>query len=218
MIRKRQFARLALPIMCVFFLVMGCGVPTLFRPESTATNTPDYVAIVLSRTPRQDATEIIILPTATPTLPPTETALPTSTMTITATQIPCNWAQYVGDLSYPDDSIVIEEKVFVKTWRLKNIGTCTWNSNYRVVFSEGEKMGVDLNGVPLTTGTVPPGGYVDVSISLTAPAETGSYEAYFKLRSPDGALFGVGADSSGSFWVKIQSAHITDTPTKTPEN
>ena len=62
---------------------------------------------------------------------------------------------------------------FVITWRLKNIGSCTWTTACAVVFVSGEQMGgpEDLN----FTQNVTPGETVDGSINLTAPNATGDY-------------------------------------------
>jgi hypothetical protein len=92
---------------------------------------------------------------------------------------------------------------FTKTWRLKNIGSCTWTSGYKLVFDRGDAMGGPAE-VQLTTGTVAPGQTVDVSVNLKAPAQTGTYQGYWKLRNASGVLFGWGDKASSAFWVKIK--------------
>jgi hypothetical protein len=136
----------------------------------------------------------------TPTLTPTSTATPTQTPIPT----PCDAAQYVSDVTYPDDSDVTVNAEFVKTWRLRNVGTCTWTSGYQVVFDHGDRMSAP-DSVMLTSGTVPPGSTMDVSVTLKAPADAGTYQGFFKLRNPSGVLFGVGADGNTAFWVKIEA-------------
>ena len=143
-------------------------------------------------------------PTATQVTPATPTQTFTNTPTVTLTPIPCNWAQFVSDVSYPDDTEVLINSGFVKTWRLKNVGTCTWTSAYQLVFSSGDQMGA-ANAVALTGGTVPPGGTADVSINLTAPGSAGTYKGLFKLKAGDGAIFGIGAAANGSFFVQIKA-------------
>jgi hypothetical protein len=42
---------------------------------------------------------------------------------------------------------------------------------------------------PVTNGEVEPGEEVDVSVSMTAPEETGEYEGFWKLRNQAGQVF-----------------------------
>jgi LysM repeat protein len=114
----------------------------------------------------------------------------------------CNQAQMVADVNMPDGTAVTAGANFTKTWRLKNVGTCTWTSAYALVFDHGESMGAPAS-MPLTTTSVPPGGTVDLSIPLRAPATAGTYQGDFRLRAADGVVFGIGANGQGSFWVKI---------------
>ena len=138
------------------------------------------------------------------TTPPTATITPTFTPTITVTSIPCNRASFVMDVNYPDGTEVVIDKDFTKTWRLQNTGSCTWTSGYKIIFSHGDRM--DAPGeVQLTGGTVAPGQTVDVSVDLTAPHDTGTYKGYFKLKSSDGAVFGIGAAGSNPFYVEIKA-------------
>lgn len=44
---------------------------------------------------------------------------------------------------------------------------------------------------------------IDISIELTTPNEAGEYIAYYKLRSTEGTIFGVGDDRDQPFWVAI---------------
>jgi hypothetical protein len=84
---------------------------------------------------------------------------------------------------------------FVKTWRLKNNGTCAWTPSYAVVFSSGNAMGGPATQA--LTGNVNPGGTVDISVSLTAPITPGSYTGYWKLRNASAVLF-------SEFYVQIE--------------
>jgi hypothetical protein len=122
--------------------------------------------------------------------------------TVTPTALPCNWAQFIADVTYPDDSELGIVDHFTKTWRLKNIGSCTWTSGYSLVFDHGDPMGAPA-AQQLTTGTVAPGGTIDVSVDLVTPASPGTYQGFFKLRASDSTVFGIGADKNTAFWVKI---------------
>jgi peptidoglycan hydrolase-like protein with peptidoglycan-binding domain len=135
-------------------------------------------------------------PTATATLPPAPTA--------TNTSLPCNMASFVSDVSYPDDSVVTVNTAFTKTWKLKNVGSCTWTSGYQLIFDSGDQMGGPASQ-QLTNGTVAPGGDLNVSVDLTAPANTGTYKGNWKIREPGGAVFAL---STGPFWVQIKAAAV----------
>ncbi|MBN2086022.1 MAG: hypothetical protein JW748_12455 [Anaerolineales bacterium] len=148
--------------------------------------------------------------TATNTMmpPATNTLMPSFTSTIfipsvTPTAVPCNWAQFISDVTIPDGWETSPSDHFIKTWRLKNIGSCTWTSGYALVFDHGDQMGAPASQ-QLTTGSVAPGGSIDVSVDLVSPAAAGTYQGYFKLRASDSSVFGIGAAADTAFWVKIK--------------
>ena len=93
---------------------------------------------------------------------------------------------------------------FTKTWRLKNVGTCTWTSGYKLVFENGDRMSAP-DSKSFTSGSVAPGGTVDVSVDLTAPDDEGTYQGNFRLKESGGVLFGIGPAGTAAFWVKIKA-------------
>jgi len=138
------------------------------------------------------ATYSAVLPTATPViLQPTAVPAP----------VPCNWAQYVADVTYPDGSTIKQNVPFQKIWRMKNIGSCTWTPGYSLVFVSGYNMSGSIS-TPINV-TVPPGGVADIGINLTSPTQPGNYTSYYQLRDTGGALFGIGPTANGAFWIKI---------------
>lgn len=113
----------------------------------------------------------------------------------------CDWAQFVFDVTVPDGTTYTPGTTFQKTWRLKNIGTCTWSTSYALVFSSGEQM-----GAPAAVNfphNVAPGGTVDLSVTMTAPSSAGHYFSYWKLRNAGGAIFGIGSTANKAFWAEI---------------
>src|SRR5215207_4418716 len=91
----------------------------------------------------------------------------------------CDQAQFVSDLTAPDGSSFAPGAAFTKTWRLRNIGTCTWTQSYNLVWVGGE-----LFGAPQSlklSADVPPGGMVDLAVNLTAPTTIGNYKGFFKI-------------------------------------
>ena len=113
----------------------------------------------------------------------------------------CDWAQFVADVTVPDGTKYDPGATFTKTWRLRNIGTCTWTTGYTMVFDSGEKMGTTTS-VPLPN-SVAPGQTVDVSVNMTAPGTAGHYIGYWKFKNASGTLFGIGFNAMKSWWVEI---------------
>lgn len=147
-------------------------------------------------------------PTATQTpRPPTATSIPPTAVTR------CNWAQFVTDVTIPDGTRFAPGTAFTKTWRLKNIGTCTWTGQYYMAFVNGEAMGAPVS--VMMPEIVPPGDTVDISVNLTAPATVGRKKGNWQLYNPAGVPFGIGWNAGGTFYVEIEVATATPTPTAT---
>jgi hypothetical protein len=115
----------------------------------------------------------------------------------------CDRGGFEQDVTIPDNTVLNPGEAFTKTWRLRNTGTCTWNSGYSIVFEEGDALGGPPSA-PLTNSTVPPDGTVDVSVNLQAPQDPGSYQGFWMLRNQAGQIFGLGNQADKNFWVKIQ--------------
>jgi hypothetical protein len=210
----------------VFFIAisLACNLPMITN-TGTTTGTPTTLA--LSPTPATPSTtNTSTKPAETPTLTATSTVTPVPpTSTNTAVVIPCNRAQYISDVNYPDDTTVLINTTFTKTWRIKNTGSCTWTSGYKIIFDSGDRMGAP-DETTLTGGTVPPDATVDVSVQLKAPGAIGSYRGDYRFRSPDNIVFGIGASGMETCWVQIKTdaLHIVvplvpihiNSPTPTP--
>ncbi len=165
-------------------------------------------ALVMSSTPAESLTLA-----ASPTLEASNTPLITNTFTpgsATNTPIPlrspqstqgqsCDNALFIDDITYPDYSEVPAGTTFVKTWRFKNLGPCTWTTDYRVIFSYVSDTGKDGVFTPPAPAnfpeTVEPGDEVDLSITLTAPTVADGYIVVFRLQNDKGFNFGA------EFWT-----------------
>ena len=117
-----------------------------------------------------------------------------------AATAPCDWAQFISDVTVPDGTTFAPGATFVKTWRLKNIGTCTWTTSYAAVFVSGSQVGAPAAG---NLPSVAPGATVDITVNMTAPSAPGHYVGYWKLRNASGVLFGIGASANGIYLVDI---------------
>jgi hypothetical protein len=229
----RHPLRTLLALLAIVLLTGACNLPTSGSPAPNdigaintlaaqtviaqltqmveATPTPGIATQVGQATSTQPApaTEV---PTATPTASPTATNLPTNTPVPptatsrpTATPLPCNWAQFVSDVTVPDNTTFTPGESFKKTWRLKNIGSCTWTTAYSMVFLNGESM--NGSSVPMPRA-VAPGETVDLSVNLVAPSATGTYRGNWMLRNKDGR-FGIGDNANVAFWVQIKVGEVT---------
>jgi len=152
-------------------------------------------------------------PSATSTPLPTLAPVPTPTQAPQPTQVVCSDSMvYIMDLSYDDNNmknppILQPGQPFTKGWRVRNNGTCTWNSNYWVDFVQGSQMG----GQPVRiNGMVPPSATYDIYINLIAPTGPGVYQGVWQMRSPNGVAFGE------RLWVGIQVLAPTAKPTQAP--
>lgn len=200
-------------LLIITAVIMACNVPII--PQTGSEKTPSSGPPTLT----VQAPSITFTSTApstnTATIPP---ITPTNTVTFTITSIPitptntsvptpCNRAQYVSDVNYPDGTEVTVNANFTKTWRVTNTGACTWTSGYKIIYVSGDQMSAPLE-TSLTGGTVPPGATVDISVALKAPASEGTYRGYFRMKSSDNIVFGIGSSGNDAFWVEIKATFL----------
>ena len=119
---------------------------------------------------------------------------PPSASTPAPPQIPCDSMTYVADLTVPDGTYMNPGQNFTKTWRIKNTGSCTWNSSYKFVFVQGNSMGGQPQSIQ---GTVAPNQNYDMSVSMQAPTTPGTYAGWWQMMNAQGTPFGT------RVWVEI---------------
>jgi len=186
-----------LVLISIASLLYACGTPEPVEPtvdiSAIHTSAAETVmaeftqtAQAMPPTPEATATEAF---TATP-----ETPIPTNTPTVqvdasgaTLTPLPCDDASFVTDVTYPDGSEVTPEQDFVKTWKIKNIGTCIWGTGYTVIFAYGERMGGVAEPLP---AAVAPGEEVEVSVRFKAPTTTGEFTSTWRMANASNSPFG----------------------------
>ena len=144
-------------------------------------------------------------PSVTPFLPTATAVPPTSTPpppTATPIVIPCNQAQFIKDVTVPDGSIFTPGSEFTKVWRLKNIGSCTWDEDYSLVFVDGDRMQA-LKVIPLQD-TIRPGEKIDLTADFITPSQPGRYRSFWMLSNASDKRFGIGDDAKQAFWAEIK--------------
>lgn len=125
-----------------------------------------------------------------------------------------NSFEFVQDLTVPDDTVFPPGAEFEAAWRLRNNGTCPWTEEYAVAFIGGDAMGI--TSTVTLENSVAPGQTEDVSITLTAPAEPGTYRSNWQLSDAAGTVFGINGAIEDAFWVQIvveEGAEIVERPT-----
>ena len=168
---NRLLPRLQLVLLSIIFFASACApqvAPTPFRPPTESAPTQ-------------------ILSTTTP-IPAIYTAIPTSTITATATAGPCtNNLEFVEDVTIPDGTTVSIGSTIDKQWLVNNNGTCNWDSTYRLKWFGGDPLGAAQEQVlyPARAGT-----QATLRITFTAPAVEGTYESAWQAYGPDGVAFG----------------------------
>ena len=163
-------------------------------------------------------------PTAAPTTAPTSvpTVEPTAVPTVEPTAVPvtCTYlATFVKDVTIADNSLVAAGRGFVKTWRLRNDGSCTWGpGGLALVFTGGDQLG-GPDQVPISS-SVAPGQTIDISVNLVAPTRSGTYTSDWMLTMDGlpadlGPYLGVGTGNQPLFTrIVVGSATVLDSVTR----
>jgi murein DD-endopeptidase MepM/ murein hydrolase activator NlpD len=73
---------------------------------------------------------------------------------------------------------------FTKTWTIKNTGTTTWNSSYKLRYVSGQ-LSERYDDVPIN-GTVAPNQTYTFSVPMKAPDAAGTYREDWKVVNPSG--------------------------------
>jgi len=147
-----------------------------------------------------------------------EALLPTPTPAATSTAAPppecvngLTFVSHPDGLGSPDNPIQARPgQQFTKVWKVKNTGTCTWDSNYGLVFASGATMG----GQPAPLqGQVDPGQEYDVAVKFVAPQKGGTYQSIWQMENAQGTAFGERLKVSV---VVTPGPTVTPAPTQTP--
>jgi hypothetical protein len=208
---------LLLSFLVVTLLLTACGTPQ-------AAPTPDVAFIQTSAANTVVARFTLTASAPTNTPLPALTEAPTSGPLETATQAPeaspavatptllpggvtatpglCDyysWEPATVDVNIPDGTQMTPGQQFVKTWKIKNAGICTWGAGYKVVYAGYSDQ---MSGVPQAlNGVIGPGQEVEISVQFKAPTKAGEYVSAWTLQNANGIkFFGLGAKP---LYVKI---------------
>ncbi len=185
-------------VLLLVFLVACSSAPTTPPPTPTIDPAQLYLSAIQTVVAGVTMTAAAFSPTPEPTA--TFTPLPSPTPTVgtpvipiefSPTPVPCNAISFdpaTVDVNYPDGSIVTPGQEFTKTWRIKNVGSCTWGTGYGLVYAGYADR---MNGVPQPLPkAVLPNEEVLVSVLFRAPTKAGEYLSAWRMSAPIGGAFG----------------------------
>lgn len=200
----RYPSRALAAFLLLLILGLACNLPSAFSTTPPAAATLNQLYTAAAPTVQAGSTAS---PTVTPSASPTN-PFPTFSLTLPSLTSPvvvrCNAAAFVRDVTIADGTALDAGVDFTKTWRLQNVGTCSWTRDYSIVFVSGDRMQAPTR--QSLSGNVNPGQSVDISVDMTAPSAKGSYKGYWKLRNSSGVLFGIGSGAQDPFWIRISVA------------
>ncbi len=122
----------------------------------------------------------------------------------------CAQLAWVSDVTIPDDTVMASGAKFVKTWRVKNNGTCAFSGTLNFV-GKGNQMGGQS---PVALPKIEAGQQADVSINLTTPTQVGDYYGTWQPRTNEGTPM-----QNLVVRIKVSAAVATPAPvaTATPQ-
>ena len=195
--------KLTMIVTLIAILLTSCGSGTPSNEEPT----PDVAVIRTSAASTVISQFTLTAAAFTPTTESLPTEAPEATeapatsapeATGTATQAPlaqvtnaqgttvalCDVLEFVADVTVPDGTNMAPGQDFLKTWRVKNAGSCTWDASYKLVYAGyADKM----SGVwqPLNQ-VVQAGQEVELSVQFKAPNEIGEYLSAWQMANAAG--------------------------------
>ena len=197
--------KLSITTLIIASLIVACGG----TPEAPTEPTPDVAFVRTSAAQTVVAqftlTAAAFTPTSavpTNTSAPESTAPPAATATATGAVIAqvtnasgtpealCDSLTYdvaTVDVNVPDNTVMSPGQDFIKTWKVRNNGSCEWGAGYVLAYA-GYTDQMSGQFVALTD-VVQPGEEVEVSVQFKAPAQAGTYLSAWQMRNPAGVTF-----------------------------
>jgi hypothetical protein len=104
----------------------------------------------------------------------------------------CSQAELVSE-TIPNGSKYQAGQKFDKTWVIRNVSPCNWDSEYSLVYYDGIGMGESTHllftaNLP-EDAVIPPGDIITLTLNLRAPFSAGRQVGHWKLRDSNGILF-----------------------------
>jgi hypothetical protein len=189
----------------ISFLVVGCQLFFIGTESMIATQVAEAVDEKLAEMKEINLntdSKLDISEQSTPTPYPTYTPYPTQEPQtyyaheysyVIGTPGGCLNAIFISE-TVPDNTEFAPGDGFIKSWTIQNTGYCEWNTNYRLVFLNGDAMSGDT--FAYLPESVSSGENITLTTNLTAPATSGTYRGEWRVQSDLGINF-------ARFWVQI---------------
>lgn len=123
-------------------------------------------------------------------------------------------ALLIEDVTYPAGTRVRAGETLTKTWRVQNVGTCTWTTDYSLQWVEGRVDAPDETSLPRP---ILPGEMAEISIMVTTPQGFGTFRGAWWLKSSTGILFGTGINGDRTLMLEVIGPAPPPTATPLPE-
>ena len=193
--------KLIVTVVLLALFITACGGSTQTSQEPT----PDVAAVRTSAagTVVSQFTLTAAAFTPVPSLP-TDTSAPEVSTSATASQPPlaqitnaqgttvalCDILSYdvsTVDVNIPDNTIMTPGQDFIKTWKVKNNGSCPWGAGYVLAYANYDDQ---MSGQFIAfTEVIQPGQEVEVSVQFKAPTQADTYVSAWSMRNPAGVFF-----------------------------
>lgn len=179
------------------FLLASCGggdaegtvTPTL-DPDAIQTLAVETFSAALTQTALAAPSDTPVPTlTASPTIRPIVTVIGGATTAgqgISSTAA-CYRLTFVSDVTVPDNTAMTPNQSFTKTWKVLNSGSCAWDAGFKFAYKSGEQMNGATYVLP---SAVAPNATVDISVTMNAPAKTGTLRGDWQMSTAGGQFFG----------------------------
>lgn len=147
----------------------------------------------------------LVAPTFTPVPPSAPTAAPDA-------NLPCDKAEFVMDVTVPDGTTFFRGDNFEKTWKIKNTGTCTWDTGYFIQYENGPLQ--PKNPKIYLNANVAPAQSVDITASYNVVLNPGTYRSNWSLRNSSGVIVPFSNTGNNVFYteIKVKSKDVATVP------
>jgi hypothetical protein len=126
------------------------------------------------------------------------------TNTPTPPPLDCLDATYLADVTISDGTHLEKGEGFLKTWRVRNSGTCDWPEDTGLVFAYGDQMSAPDS---VAVGALAVGETTEISVEMTAPDANDNFQGSWR--------FATGGDNFGTLLTVV--IRVGEEPTPNPE-
>ncbi|MBI9051750.1 MAG: hypothetical protein JEZ00_20175 [Anaerolineaceae bacterium] len=184
-----------------------------YTEEVWHTDTPTLTSTVQATATAQPSQTVTVSPTSTITVQyATATPFILSEMNASRT----DRIMVLEDINYPDATVLKPAQLIMKTWRVQNTGTDTWNRNYRMTYVQEDNtyngpvfsrvmffppdttLGWNIGSWPEPLEEVQPGEIVDLTILLQLPNKHGYKFGSWHILNDKGEFLGT------PLWSQLQ--------------